>query len=151
MHIPNYDTQNYPICRLELVVETFGHSTKWTNKSKLKVPKVVKPTNKTFGTSVINSPMSTPSLVGSSLNDFLQSTGGFLAAGLFGAGFLVLGFFIYFDFVSKDIASSSFSWRIDIIYLDNPSDPIFFQTLKGILSRHKPLSIFCYIREIANF
>ena len=25
---PNDDTQNYPFCRLQLVVETFGHSTK---------------------------------------------------------------------------------------------------------------------------
>ena len=30
----NGDTQNYPFCRLQLVVETFDHSTKWTNQSK---------------------------------------------------------------------------------------------------------------------
>ena len=27
MYIPNNDTQNYPYCRLKLVVETIGHST----------------------------------------------------------------------------------------------------------------------------
>ena len=27
MYIPNDDTQNYPFCRLKLVVETFEHST----------------------------------------------------------------------------------------------------------------------------
>ena len=26
MYIPNDVTQNYPFCRLQLVVETFGHS-----------------------------------------------------------------------------------------------------------------------------
>ena len=26
--LPNDDTQNFPFCRLQLVVETFGHSTK---------------------------------------------------------------------------------------------------------------------------
>ena len=39
MYIPNDDTQNYPLCRLPLVVETFGLYIKWG-------PKVVKPTNK---------------------------------------------------------------------------------------------------------
>ena len=34
MYIPNDDAQNYPFCRLKLVVETFGHLTKWTNQSK---------------------------------------------------------------------------------------------------------------------
>ena len=44
--IPNNDTQNHPLCRIKLVVETFGNSTKWTNQSKfIKVNKVVKPTN----------------------------------------------------------------------------------------------------------
>ena len=44
MYIPNYDTHNYPFCRLQLVVETFGHL---INQSKFKV---LKPTNyKTFG------------------------------------------------------------------------------------------------------
>ena len=28
MYIPNDDTQNYLFCRLQLVVETFGNSTK---------------------------------------------------------------------------------------------------------------------------
>ena len=34
VYIPNDDTQNYPLCRLQLVVETFGHSSKLTNQSK---------------------------------------------------------------------------------------------------------------------
>ena len=43
MYITNYDTQNYPISRLKLVVETFKVSTLWSNYSKFtKVPKVVK-------------------------------------------------------------------------------------------------------------
>ena len=64
MYIPNDVTQNYPFCRLRLVVETFEHSTKWINQLKFnKVPKIVKPMNtkryyQTLGTSVINSPMS---------------------------------------------------------------------------------------------
>ena len=29
MYIPNDDTQNYPLCRLQLVVKTFGHSNKF--------------------------------------------------------------------------------------------------------------------------
>ena len=33
--IANDDTQNYHFCRLQLVVETYGHSTKWSNQSKL--------------------------------------------------------------------------------------------------------------------
>ena len=47
MYIPNDGTQNYLICRLQLVVEeTFGHSTQWTNQSKFGKKKVDKPTNK---------------------------------------------------------------------------------------------------------
>ena len=34
IYIPNYDTQNFPFCRLQLVVEKFGHLTEWTNKTK---------------------------------------------------------------------------------------------------------------------
>ena len=34
MYIPNDDTQNYPYCRIQLVAETFGHSTKWINQLK---------------------------------------------------------------------------------------------------------------------
>ena len=61
MYIPNYDTQSYPFCRLQLVVEAFGHST--TNENLIKVSKVVKPTNmKIVESSVINSQMSPPSL-----------------------------------------------------------------------------------------
>ena len=44
MYIPNDDTQNYPLCRIQLVGETFKHSTQWNNQSKF--PKVVKPMNK---------------------------------------------------------------------------------------------------------
>ena len=40
MYIPNDDTQIQPFCRLQLVIETFGHSTLWTNKLKFnKSPK----------------------------------------------------------------------------------------------------------------
>ena len=46
MYIPNEETQNYPFCRLKLVIKMFRHSTKWTNKKLIKVPKIVKPTNK---------------------------------------------------------------------------------------------------------
>ena len=46
-YIPNDDTQNHSFCRLQLVVETFGYSTyEPTNQNSIKVPKVVKPTNK---------------------------------------------------------------------------------------------------------
>ena len=45
-YIPNDNTYNYPFCRLQLVVEMFGHSTKWTNETKFKLPKVVKSANK---------------------------------------------------------------------------------------------------------
>ena len=43
MDIPNDDTQNYPICRLQLVVETFEHSTWWINQLKFnkKFPKLL--------------------------------------------------------------------------------------------------------------
>ena len=34
MYIPNDVAQNYPFWRLQLVVVTFGHSTKGTNQSK---------------------------------------------------------------------------------------------------------------------
>ena len=34
----NNDTQNKPFCKLQLVVETFGHSTLITNKSKNRSP-----------------------------------------------------------------------------------------------------------------
>ena len=57
MYIPNDKTQNYPFCRLQLVLDAP------TNQNSIKVPKVVNPTNKktllikTLG----NSPMSPPS------------------------------------------------------------------------------------------
>ena len=34
MYIPNDYTQNYPFCRLQVVVKTFGHSTYRINQSK---------------------------------------------------------------------------------------------------------------------
>ena len=37
IYIPNDDTQNYPFCRLNLVVKTFGHSTKWTTQLKFNI------------------------------------------------------------------------------------------------------------------
>ena len=47
MYIPIYDAQNYHFCRLQIVVETFGHSTYLTLiQNLITVPKVVKPTNK---------------------------------------------------------------------------------------------------------
>ena len=47
IYIPNDYTQNYFFCRLQLVVETFGHSTyEPTNQNSMKVPKVVETTNK---------------------------------------------------------------------------------------------------------
>ena len=65
MYIPNDDTQNYHICRLQLLVKMFGHSTfrtkqsKFNNKSpKLSSQLIRKSYYKTLGTKVINSPMS---------------------------------------------------------------------------------------------
>ncbi len=47
MYSPNDDAQNYAFCRLQLVVKTFGHLTyEPTNHILIKLPKVVKPTNK---------------------------------------------------------------------------------------------------------
>ena len=46
MYIPNDNTQNYPYCMLQSVVETIGHSTQPNNQNSIKVPKVVKPKNK---------------------------------------------------------------------------------------------------------
>ena len=43
MYIPNYDTK---LQRLQLVVDTFGHSTYLTNQLKLKVTNIVKPMNR---------------------------------------------------------------------------------------------------------
>ena len=68
MYIPNDDTQNYPFCRLQLLVKMFGHSTFRTKQSKFnnKSPKlssqwIRKSYYKTLGTKVINSPMPPPS------------------------------------------------------------------------------------------
>ena len=63
LNIPNDDTQNYPSCRLQFVVGTFGHLTKPTNQNLLKTPKMLsqrlrKDYQNHLGTSVINSPLS---------------------------------------------------------------------------------------------
>ncbi len=43
----NDDTQNYPYCRLQLMVEKFENRLiEPTNQNLIKVPKVVKPKNK---------------------------------------------------------------------------------------------------------
>ena len=42
MYISNDDTQIYSFCRLQLVVETFGHSTLCANQSEsMKFPKLL--------------------------------------------------------------------------------------------------------------
>ena len=59
MYVPNNDSQKYSFCRfyrLQLVVERFNKVVKPMNKKKRN--------NKTFGTSVINSPISPSSLQG---------------------------------------------------------------------------------------
>ena len=59
MYNPNDDTQK-TFCKFRLLVETFQKSSLWINQSELsKVPKFArKHCYKTFGTSVINSPLS---------------------------------------------------------------------------------------------
>ena len=42
IYIPNDDTQIYPFCRLQSVVETYGLL---TNQNSIKVPKIVNSTN----------------------------------------------------------------------------------------------------------
>ena len=47
MCIFNDDTQNYPFHRLHLMIETFEHLISYINQSNsIKVPNVVKPTNR---------------------------------------------------------------------------------------------------------
>ena len=55
MYIPNDDIQNYPFCRLPLVVETIGQSqlNEPFNQNSIKIRKCY---NNTLGTSEINSP-----------------------------------------------------------------------------------------------
>ena len=55
INIPNNNTLNNPLCKIQLVVEMFGSSTnELTNHNLIKVPKVVsKRIRNTFGTSVI--------------------------------------------------------------------------------------------------
>ena len=57
MYIPNDDTQKYSFCKLQLVVETMldTHPNEPTDKNSMKP----------LGTSVTNSPMSTPSHISS--------------------------------------------------------------------------------------
>ena len=53
MYIPIDDTQNYPFCRLQLMVEMSGHyKLESTNQSSRKVPIVLIRGYKTLGTSV---------------------------------------------------------------------------------------------------
>ena len=64
LYIPNEDTQNYPFCRLQLVVLTFGHS-EMNLSNFYKSPQSFKANErkryyKTLGTSVINNPLSPP-------------------------------------------------------------------------------------------
>ena len=51
MYIHNDDTQNYPFCRLQLGIETFGHQSKLTNQSKFNESskKMIKRCFKTLG------------------------------------------------------------------------------------------------------
>ena len=67
MYIPDDDRHNYPVCILQIVVETLGHSlNEPTNKNSVKGSKVVyqrisKRYHKTLETLVINS-LNVPSL-----------------------------------------------------------------------------------------
>ena len=60
MYIPSFDTQNYLVCRLNLVIETLGNSNllttyyKFTKSLKLLCKRLRIPYYKTFGTSAIN-------------------------------------------------------------------------------------------------
>ena len=63
------DLQNYPFCKIQLLVETFGTQlNEPTNTNSIKVPKIVNPMHKqtlnlkTLGTEVLNRTMSQPSL-----------------------------------------------------------------------------------------
>ena len=65
---PNDDIQNYPFCKLQIVVETFRHSNESTNQKTIKESKVVKLTSKktlsqNFGDYCIKQP-NVPSLPG---------------------------------------------------------------------------------------
>ena len=68
MYKPNNGVQHWPFCKIQLVVEMFGHSTYWTNQSKFNKSlkdvrkRIGKHYYKTLGTGVINSLMSPPSL-----------------------------------------------------------------------------------------
>ena len=64
MYIPNANTQNCPFYKLQLVIETFGHSTNQpTNQNSIKVPQIVRKRYfVNLGTIIINSPLSPPSL-----------------------------------------------------------------------------------------
>ena len=62
VQIPNYDTQNYSLCRLQLVVDTQLNVPTNQKSPKLLSQRIRKRYCKTLRTSVINSPMSPPSL-----------------------------------------------------------------------------------------
>ena len=64
MYIPNDDTKSNPFGRIQLVVKKLDIKiNEQINHNLIKVPKVDKPTNhKPLGTSVINSPISPPSM-----------------------------------------------------------------------------------------
>ena len=69
MYDPNDGTQNYPFCRLQLVVEILENELYGPiNQNSIEITKGVKLKNKkryckTLGTSIINSPMSPHSLI----------------------------------------------------------------------------------------
>ena len=68
MHIPNDNTQNSPFCRLQLAVKHLNTQLNEINQNVVKSTKLLsqgirKRYYKTLGTSVINRPMSPPSLL----------------------------------------------------------------------------------------
>ena len=56
MYIPNDDTQNYPFCRLKIVVGLDTQLNKPTNQNSTKYPKLLGQRKETS----VNSPMSPP-------------------------------------------------------------------------------------------
>ena len=61
IYIPSDDKQNYPFCRFELLVETFGQDYFKTNQSKFNKSTQISEPN--VGSSVFYSPISPPFLV----------------------------------------------------------------------------------------
>ncbi len=58
MYIPNGVTQKYPFCRIQLMIKTFVHSTKFDPTNQNLIKRIRKRYDKTLGTSVINIQMS---------------------------------------------------------------------------------------------